>query len=179
MAALTDKQERFIKEYLIDLNATQAAKRAGYSEKTAQEIGSQNLSKVIIQTAIQKAQRERHERLQIDADYVLNRHVEIDQMDVADIFDDDGSMLSVLNWPKCWRTTISGIDISEMVNASDNEVIISVLKKIKWPDKLRNIELLGKHISIQAYSNNHTITKVKAKPVESITYVGEDASKPQ
>ena len=56
MAKLTPKQARFIDEYLIDLNATQAAIRAGYSEKTARQIAEQNLSKLYIQEAIQKAQ---------------------------------------------------------------------------------------------------------------------------
>lgn len=172
---LTHKQERFITEYLIDLNATQAAIRSGYSEKTAAVVGCENLTKPNIQEAIQKAQHERHERLQIDADYVLKRHVEIDEMDVADIFDSQGVMLPVFAWPKSWRTTISSIDISELVNTRDEEVITTVLKKIKWPDKLRNIALLGKHVSIQAYSNKHMLTKTKAKPVESITYI-EDAS---
>ena len=56
---LTPKQQRFVEEYLLDLNATAAAKRAGYSKHTAQVIGSENLAKPIIAEAIQKA-RERH-----------------------------------------------------------------------------------------------------------------------
>lgn len=56
MAGLTDKQQRFVDEYLIDLNATQAAIRAGYSEKTAYSVGHENLKKPEIQKAIQEAQ---------------------------------------------------------------------------------------------------------------------------
>ncbi len=55
MANLTPKQQRFVEEYLIDLNATQAAIRAGYSEKTANEIGAENLAKPSIAKAIQDA----------------------------------------------------------------------------------------------------------------------------
>ncbi len=69
--SLTPKQERFVAEYLIDLNATQAAIRAGYSEKTAQMIGSENLSKPMIADAVQKALAERAERTEITQDYVL------------------------------------------------------------------------------------------------------------
>lgn len=76
---LTDKQELFCKEYLIDLNATQAAIRAGYSKKTAQEIGSENLSKPMIQERISELQDSRNERLQIDADWVLKRALEINE----------------------------------------------------------------------------------------------------
>lgn len=57
MAKLTEKQKRFVAEYLVDLNATQAAIRAGYSPKTANRIGSQNLSKVDVQTEIENGVR--------------------------------------------------------------------------------------------------------------------------
>lgn len=73
---LTDKQQRFVDEYLIDLNATQAAIRAGYSEKTAQQMGSENLSKPVIQEAIEKAQAERSERTEVTQDYVIKTIVE-------------------------------------------------------------------------------------------------------
>jgi phage terminase small subunit len=71
MRKLTPKQERFVSEYLIDLNATKAAIRAGYSGNTAQRIGSENLSKPLISAAIQKAKDERSKRTEINQDYVL------------------------------------------------------------------------------------------------------------
>ncbi|HGJ5891174.1 MAG TPA: terminase small subunit, partial [Arsenophonus apicola] len=77
--ALTDKQEAFCREYLIDLNATQAAIRAGYSEKTAKDIACQNLAKLNIQKRIQTLMEERKNRIEVNADYVLKRLVEIDQ----------------------------------------------------------------------------------------------------
>jgi phage terminase small subunit len=69
---LTAKQEMFIKEYLIDLNATQAAKRAGYSDKNAFKIGSELLQKTTIQTALQKAMNKRAAKVDISAEYVLS-----------------------------------------------------------------------------------------------------------
>lgn len=71
MAGLTAKQELFVQEYLIDLNATQAAIRAGYSEKTAGQQGFELLKKPEIQSGINAAQQARVERTQITADYVL------------------------------------------------------------------------------------------------------------
>ena len=68
---LTPKQMRFVDEYLIDLNATAAAKRAGYSEKTANEIGTQNLVKLSIQEAIAERQKDRQERTEITQDWVV------------------------------------------------------------------------------------------------------------
>ena len=71
VSKLTPKQEMFAEEYLIDLNATQAAIRAGYSKKTAQRIGSENLSKPLIAAAVSAGQAKRAKRTEIDADYVL------------------------------------------------------------------------------------------------------------
>ena len=72
-AKLTPKQEGFISEYLVDLNATQAAIRAGYSRRTARQIGVENLSKPVIAAAVSAAKRERAEATKIDAEYVLKR----------------------------------------------------------------------------------------------------------
>ena len=76
MTKLTAKQAAFVDEYLIDLNATQAAIRAGYSSRTANRIATENLSKPVIADAIAEAQRERAERLQVDQDWVLERLVQ-------------------------------------------------------------------------------------------------------
>lgn len=68
---MTPKQEGFVREYLVDLNATQAAMRAGYSKRTAHVIGHENLSKPEIAAAIETAMNERAKRTEITADYVL------------------------------------------------------------------------------------------------------------
>lgn len=69
--SLTGKQQRFVEEYLVDLNATQAAIRAGYSEKTAYSIGDENLKKPEIAKSIQEAMNKRAKRTEVNADYVL------------------------------------------------------------------------------------------------------------
>ena len=83
--ALKGKQLLFVKEYLIDLNATQAALRAGYSKKTAFRIGAENLQKPAIQEAIQEAIADREKRTDITADKVLRRWWEIANVDVNDL----------------------------------------------------------------------------------------------
>ncbi|MCX2201127.1 terminase small subunit [Pantoea agglomerans] len=144
--ALTDKQEMFCREYLIDLNATQAAIRAGYSERTARASGYENLTKPDIQSRIADLKLQRNEQVNIDAAYVLRRLVEIDEMDVLDILLENGELKPVMNWPKVWRTSLSGIDVTEIAGDA-----AGLLKKIKWPDKVKNLELLGKHIAVQAF----------------------------
>ena len=78
-AKLTPKQQRFVEEYLIDLNATQAAIRAGYSRNCARQIASENLAKHDIQEAIAEAKKERSEATKIDAEWVLKQAVELFQ----------------------------------------------------------------------------------------------------
>lgn len=160
--ALTDKQEMFCREYLIDLNATQAAIRAGYSVKTANRTASENLSKPDIQNRIAELKNKRNVEVDINAAYVLRRLVEIDQMDVADILRPDMSFKPIPEWPDAWRRYISSVDLAEMFEgAGDERELAGVLKKIKWPDKLKNLELLGKHVDVQAFREqvkaDHTV----------------------
>ncbi|RSE27619.1 terminase small subunit [Acinetobacter johnsonii] len=169
MANLTPKQQRFVEEYLIDLNATQAAIRAGYSEKTAKSIGQENLTKPDIQKAIEEAQSKRAEQTQIDAAYVLKRLVEIDQMDVLDIMDDDGNIKPLRDWPKIWRQYISNI---ETISMDDGE---GWLKKIKWPDKVKNLELLGRHVSVGAFKDK--VEHSGKLEIQSLSDLMDDLSK--
>lgn len=166
MAKITAKQERFCREYLIDLNATQAAIRAGYSANTAQEQSSRLLSNVMVQECIAALKAERNERLNIDAAYVLRRLVEIDQMDVADILKEDGTLKPVSEWPKSWRTTLSGMEVATTIRDFDESTTETLLKKIKWPDKVKNLELLGKHVDVQAFREqvkaDHTVESLSS-----------------
>ncbi|HCH7475137.1 terminase small subunit [Pseudomonas aeruginosa] len=149
--ALTKKQRLFVDEYLIDLNATQAAIRAGYSTRRATEIGYQLLQRPEVAQAIQAAMAERSKRTEVEADYVIRRLREIDEMDVLDILEDDGSFRSIRDWPRVWRQFLSGIEIAELFEGrGDDRRIAGVLRKVKWPDKLRNLELLSRHVGTES-----------------------------
>ena len=87
--ALTPKQERFVQEYLVDLNATAAAKRAGYSGKRASELGYQLRQKTTVQAAIQKAIQARSRRTEVTQDYVIGKLREIADKDASDAQDSD------------------------------------------------------------------------------------------
>lgn len=159
--ALTQKQRLFVDEYLIDLNATQAAIRAGYSKKTAGQIGDENLKKPQIAQSIKAAMDSRSQRAQVDADYVLNRLVEIDQLDVLDILRDDMSFKPLSEWPKAWRQYLVGFDIAEMFEGQgEDRSMVGLMKKIKWPDKVRNLELLGKHVGVNAFRDQVDINVI-------------------
>ena len=150
--ALTAKQQRFIVEYLIDLNATQAAIRAGYAVKGAKDQAYQLMQRPEVVAAIKEAMEARNQRTKVDADYVLNRLTEIDQMDLLDILDDHMSIKPLSKWPKVWRQSLSGFDIVEMFEgAGKDRDLVGLMKKIKWPDKVKNLELLGKHVNVNAF----------------------------
>ncbi len=153
---LTAKQQKFIEEYLIDLNATQAAIRAGYSKRTAQQIGAENLSKPVIARAIEKAKKELSENTKMDAEFVRIRIGEMINADPCDIIDrKTGAYKSIFDWPIEWRRMLSAADVQELWEGrGKNCEKIGEIIKFKFIDKLRAIELLGKHTNVQAFSEN-------------------------
>lgn len=104
---LTNKQEMFCREYIIDFNATRSALAAGYSEKSAYQIGSENLNKVEIQAFLSKLMQERNERVKIDADYVLKQAVKLHERCMQEVkpltkggeqqVDEDGNKLFIFD----------------------------------------------------------------------------------
>jgi len=147
---LNAQMERFCQEYIKNPdNQTAAAAAAGY--KNAAVSASRNMDSPKVQERISELMQHRNKRVKIDADYVLKRLVEIDQMDVLDILKDDGGLKAISEWPKVWRTTLSGLDISTTITNFDETTLENMLKKIKWPDKVKNLELIGKHVDVQAF----------------------------
>ena len=90
--SLTPKQARFVEEYLVDLNATQAAIRSGYSKKTAEQQGARLFRNVKVGAAIQEAQEARSERTKIDQDWVIKRLVGVYEasMEARPVLDKNG-----------------------------------------------------------------------------------------
>lgn len=157
---LTPKQARFVEEYLIDLNATQAAIRAGYSEKTAEKIGSENIRKPEVKAAIDNAQFKRSQKTKIDANWLLKRLGDEATADVADLYDDDGNILPVKEWPLIWRQgLVAGIDI-EIIRADG--VAIGEIKKLRVSDRVKRLELIGKHIGVKAFEETVNVKGLDA-----------------
>lgn len=161
--ALTDKQKRFCDEYLIDLNATQAAIRAGYSEKTAYRTGADNLRKPQIEEYIAKRQKELSRSTEITQERVIKElaliafsnnadyaHVVEKKMQVeaggalVDVLDKDGK-------PVMYRT-VEPVLTEELTE--EQKRALAVIKKgrdgleVKSCDKVKALELLGKHLGI-------------------------------
>lgn len=150
---LTAMQEAYAQEYTkCPENQTQAAINAGFSPNTAAVKASVMMRDERIQKRIAELMEERNKRLRVSADYVLLRLVEIDQMDVIDILNDDMSIKPVSEWPKVWRQYLTGFGLADMFEGrGDEKELVGILKKIKWPDKVKNLELIGKHVDVNAF----------------------------
>ncbi|MGQ6546026.1 terminase small subunit [Serratia sp. IR-2025] len=151
---LNAQMERFCQEYIkAPDNQTAAAAAAGY--KNAAVSATRLMKDQDIQDRIADLMKHRNKRTKIGADYVLKRLVEIDQMDVLDILSDDGGLKPISEWPKVWRISLSAMDINRirMAGKDGDESIESTLQKVKWPDKVKNLELIGKHVDVQAFKD--------------------------
>lgn len=140
---MTGKQERFVEEYLIDLNATQAAIRAGYSPKTAQEQGARLLSKVMVQTAISKAQAERSRRTGINQDRVIREIAKLAFLNPVDVIDMDEATVK----GEAHRDDTACIASVKVKNIPTDDGAITE-REVKTYDKLKALELLGRHLGM-------------------------------
>ena len=149
---LTAKQIRFVDEYMVDFNATQAAIRAGYSEKTANTIGAQNLAKLSIQAEISRRQKDLQRRTEVTQERVVKELARIAFANMADYLHvetqtrtkDDGT-----------ETTYQIVVLSETEDLStDQRAALANVKQsvngveIKLHDKIKALELLGRHIGM-------------------------------
>lgn len=147
MAKLTDKQERFVKEYLIDLNATQAYFRAGYSVSSA-EIASVNAHKLLrnakVEEAIKNAQQEISKRTDITIDRVLNEYAKIAFSDVRNILTPDGGLKDAFEWDDETAGAVASIKSFEVTSPEGEK--LGTNREIKMYDKLRALDSIGKHL---------------------------------
>ena len=137
---MTKKQKRFVEEYLIDLNATQAAIRAGYSPDTAKSIGSENLTKPDIQARIAKAMAERSRRTGVNADRVLMELAKVAFVNASDVIDADTATVKADALPED-TAAIQSVKVKTF--GEDG-----LEREVKMADKLKALELLGKHLGM-------------------------------
>lgn len=146
MAKLTDKQKRFVDEYLVDLNATAAAKRAGYSEKSASRIAIELLNKTHVSAEIQKRQAKLRGKLEITQERVLE--------ELAAIAFANGTDFATITHNGLVRLTPT-----DEVPEEKKKAVASIKEgqygtEIKLHDKVRALELLGKHLGVFDANNS-------------------------
>lgn len=160
VAKLTDKQQRFVDEYLIDLNATQAAIRAGYSAKTADQQGSRLLANVKVKQAVAEKQAQRSKRTGVNQDRVVLELAKVAFAKITDIVDSNGKIKEDASPDDL--ACIESIKYKE----SDNEYGGSVEREVKIASKLKALELLGKHLGM--WSDKFNVTVEKSEKLDDI-----------
>lgn len=158
MAGLTDRQQRFVDEYLVDLNATRAAIRAGYSAATAEQIGHQLLQKTLVSTAVSEAQAARSARIGLTADRVLEELAAIGFAKMGDFATWSGEHVSLRDSEDDEIDTRAVAEVKQTANQFGNNV------GIKLHDKVATLKLLGQHIGM--FSEKHEHTGKDGGPIE-------------
>ena len=137
--ALTAKQQRFCDEYLIDLNATQAAIRAGYSPKTAEQAASRLLTIVKVSDEIKREMAERSKRTGINQDRVVQELAKLAFVNIADVVDLDNAMV---------RRSATDEDLACIQSVKIKPSEFGTEREIKLYDKKASLELLGRHLGM-------------------------------
>lgn len=162
MAKLTEKQKRFVEEYLIDLNATQAAVRAGYSTKTANEQGSRLLANVSIKNAVDKAMAERSKRTGINQDRVLQELAKMGFAKITDVIDPETAKV---------KQDASEDDLAciQSIKIKPNEW--GTEREVKMYDKRAALVDIGRHLGM--FKDNMAVTvEVSEKFDDIISQLG-------
>lgn len=155
---MTQKQKRFIEEYLIDLNATQAAIRAGYSPDTAKAIGSENLTKPDIRAQIDRAMAERSKRTGVNAERVIQELAKIAFVNATEVIDPKTATVKDSALPED-TAAIQSVKVKTF--GEDG-----LEREIKMADKIKALELLGKHLGM--FQNNVNVTLGTSEKLDDI-----------
>lgn len=147
---LTPKQAEFVRQYLVDLNATQAAIRAGYSARTAEWIGPQLLGKTHVAKAVQAAIEARSRRTEISADRVLEEYAKLAFLDPRRFYDADGNLVPIHQLPAEVAAAIAGMDVvTEKAGKDvDGNPEFATVRKIKLADKKGALDSVARHLGM-------------------------------
>lgn len=173
---LTAKQERFVAEYLIDLNATQAAIRSGYSAKTAEWIGPQLLTKSHVAAAVAAAQQERGAETKITAARVLQEIARLAFFDPRKLLTSDGEPVPIQDLDDDTAAAIAGLETATEKERGGEGV--TYIRKYKIADKNNALEKLSKHLGLYQLDNHQktdALTEVLNRLGRSVLPVSKDA----
>lgn len=175
---LNEKQEEFCQQFIIDLNCTQAAIRAGYSQKTAHSIGSELLNKLEIQNRITSLKSLRSERTYISQDKVLKEFAKIAFADIRDYYKEDGFLKRPNELSDDAAACLVGLETEELFGynpISGDREKTGESKKIKLADKIRALDSLGKHLGI--FEKDNAQKKTELPSLEKLSEIAEKINK--
>lgn len=166
---LTARQRRFVEEYLVDLNATKAAERAGYSERGANVAGARLLANVSVQDAISEAQQARARRTDITADRVLRELALIAFADLGEVFESDAAgatlrMRSLSEMPEETRRAIESL--------REQPTDKGVVRSVKLHSKVAALKMLADHLGMDP-PKRHEHSGPGGRPIETANSHGK------
>lgn len=164
--SLGAKQAAFVREYLVDLNATQAAIRAGYSPKTAESQGSRLLRNAKVQAAVAAGQEKAAKRAEISAADVLRELGRLGFSDIAGIFNAEGQLRSFRDIPEDTRRAIAAIKVKSHTEPGDEDVVVYTTEIKLW-DKPGALGMLGKHLKLFTEKVEHSFVDLTDEQLEA------------
>jgi len=174
---LTPKQARFVRAYLKDFNATQAAIRAGYSKHTAYAIGAENLKKPQIVAALDAARGEIAKKSEMDADEWRARVARIARFDPRKLFDADGKLIPIIDLPDDAALCVGTIKVQrEKTRLVENGQVVAVeesVLEVKPHEVLRALEMVGKTLGVLRDTVKHEGIDIAALLREGRARLGE------
>lgn len=177
--SLEPRQQRFVEEYLKDLNATEAVKRAGYSARGASVQGARLLANVSIAAAIDKAIEKRSKRVQVQADDVVTELARLGFSNILDyvtVNEDGQADIDLTNVTREQAAAISEIRVDTTGGQGDGERKLVLRTTLKLTPKTPALELLGKHLKL--FTDKHELSGPEGGPVEQrlmVEFVESDA----
>ena len=154
---LTPKQAAFVREYLVDLNGTRAAIRAGYRANSADVSATRLMKKVRIRKAVAEAMQRRAERVEVKADDVLRELLRVATVDPLHAFTDEMRLRPLADIPEDIRRAIAGVEVDETFDYENGEKVwTGYTKKLKFWPKVQALELLGKHLKLFTEKIEHS-----------------------
>ncbi|CAA2108957.1 hypothetical protein MBUL_04450 (plasmid) [Methylobacterium bullatum] len=156
---LTDKQDRFVSEYLVDLNATQAAKRAGYSARTAAAIGAENLGKPEIQAAIAEAQARTRARLEITREQIAAEYAKLGFSNMADymrVGEDGDPVLNFADLTRDQAAALAEVTVEDFKDGRGEDARDVRRVRFKLSDKRASLDSLSRLLGFEKIRHEHT-----------------------
>jgi len=151
----TPLRRRFVEEFVVDLDGKHAAIRAGFAMRGAHVEGSRLLKVPEVQEAIVALKAERSKRTGINADWLLRRLADEAEADLGDLYGDDGALKPIKDWPPIWRKgLVAGVDVEEIRSGG---AAVGIIRKVKLADRGKRLELIGRHIDVQAFRDRMDI----------------------
>jgi phage terminase small subunit len=164
---MTHKQTLFTAEYIKTGNATEAAKAAGYSPKTAYSIGQRLLKKVEVKQAIQECQEKASREAEVTLEWWVKKMKQLADFDPRRFYDAQGNLLPVPELDDDSAAALAGLEVQEMLVGLEGGKQVTTVKRVKFTDRQQALNMLGKHLG--AYFNELTlITKLSDTELDAL-----------